>query len=218
MTFARWPFNGSIDRPTTTDTAAVQAIRGELWAVVAFVGAIWGVFVMDWFLPLERWGLQPRRLAGLPGIVAMTFLHADLAHLLKNTVPLLILLSLLAGSRAQSWRIVALITALGGGLLWVVGRPGIHIGASLLITGLTAFLIASGLFFEKRPIAMIVALVVGFLYGIPVLLSLIPRLSKTTPVSWDGHLCGVVGGVIVAFLLARHSRAAPSGWSGASPG
>ena len=207
MTFARWPFGGSNDRPNPTpDTASGHTIREELWAVVVFVGVIWGVFLLNWFLPLERWGLEPRRLSGLPGIVAMTFLHADLGHLLKNTVPLLILLALLAGSRVQSWRIVALIVVLGGGLLWLVGRPGIHIGASLLITGLTAFLIASGLFFEKRPVPLIVALVVGFLYGIPVLLSVLPRFSSTTRVSWDGHLCGVIAGVIVAFLLARSSQ------------
>ncbi len=212
MTFARWRFGGLTDRQDTPpETSARSTIRDELGAVVAFVGVVWAVFVLDCFLPLERLGLEPRRLTGLLGIGSMTFLHADLGHLLKNTVPLLILLALLAGSQAQSWRIVTLILVLGGALLWLVGRPGIHIGASLLISGLTAFLIASGLFFEKRPVSMAIALVVGFLYGIPVVLSLIPRFSSTTRVSWDGHLCGVIAGVIVAFVLAKKTRQAA--WS-----
>ena len=69
-------------------------------------------------------------------------------HILSNTVPLLVLLILLAGSRAESWEVVVLITLLGGLLLWIFGREAIHIGASGLISGLGAFLILSG-FLER---------------------------------------------------------------------
>ena len=58
---------------------------------------------------------------GLVGIPAMPFLHANLQHILSNTVPLFVLLMLLAGSRAESWEVVVLITFLGGLLLWIFG-------------------------------------------------------------------------------------------------
>ncbi len=193
-------------------SGARHRIRDELWAILIFIAVVWGVFLLDRFLPLERLGLVPRRLSGLLGIVAMTFLHEDWRHLLANTVPLFILLALLAGSRARSWEIVVLVVALGGVLLWVFGTRGNHIGASLLISGLITFLIASGLFFEQRPIPMIVALVVGFLYGIPLVMSVIPRFSSSVGhrVSWDGHLCGAIAGIVIAYLLtSRSNRALP---------
>jgi membrane associated rhomboid family serine protease len=79
----------------------------------------------------------------------------------------------------------------------------LHIGASLLIFGLISFLIASGLFFERRPVPVIVALVVGFLYGMTLIAGVLPRLGGGDRVSWDGHLCGALAGVFVAYMLTR---------------
>ena len=124
-------------------------------------------------------------------------------HILSNTVPLFVLLILLAGSRAESWEVVVLITLLGGLLLWIFGREAIHIGASGLISGLATFLILSG-FLERRIIPLLIALLVGFLYGSVLVMGVIPRIGSQ--VSWDGHLCGAIAGGIVAFALARGSR------------
>ena len=122
--------------------AKSHTIRDEIAGVVMFVGAIWGVFFASWFFPaLDNYGVVPRRLIGLVGIPAMPFLHANLQHILSNTVPLFVLLVLLAGSRAESWEVVVLIVFLGGFLLWLCGREAVHIGASGLIAGLGAFLI-----------------------------------------------------------------------------
>ncbi len=144
---------------------ASHAIRDEIKGVLLFVGAIWAIYFVSLVFPgLDHYGVIPRTLVGLVGIPAMPFLHANLHHLLSNTVPLVVLLILLAGSRAESWDIVAVITVLGGALLWIFGRTAVHIGASGLISGLTTFLILSGLL-EQRIIPLFVALVVGFLYG-----------------------------------------------------
>ena len=125
--------------------AKSHTIRDEITGVVVFVGTIWGGFFASWFFPaLDNYGVVPRRLIGLVGIPAMPFLHANLQHILSNTVPLFVLLVLLAGSRAESWEVVALIVFLGGFLLWLCGREAVHIGASGLIAGLGAFLIVSG--------------------------------------------------------------------------
>ena len=114
-----------------------------------------------------------------------------------------VLLILLAGSRAESWEVVLLITLLGGSLLWIFGREAIHIGASGLVCGLAAFLMLSG-FLEKRIIPLFHRALVGFLYGGVLVAGIIPRIGSE--VSWDGHLCGAISGAVVAFALARGSR------------
>jgi membrane associated rhomboid family serine protease len=188
---------------------ASHTIREELYGIVAFIGAIWGVFVVSRFFPsLNEFGVVPRTLGGLTGIAAMPFLHADLHHILSNTFPLIILLALLAGSRARSWEVVVDIVLLGGFLLWLCGRPAIHIGASGLIFGLMAFLILSG-FLEKRFVPLVIAVVVGFLYGGTLISGVLPRFGSS--ISWDGHLCSVVAGGVVAYVLTRRPEQSSEG-------
>ena len=181
----------------------VHQIKEELPLVAAFIAAIWVVFILDRFLPLENWGLVPRNIGYLPGILAMPFLHGDWGHIVSNTVPLIVLLTLLAGSKANSRWIVLFIILLGGLLLWLFGRgASLHIGASGLVFGLAVFLIVSG-FLERRTVPMIVAIVVTFLYGSSLLSGIMPFQQG---VSWDGHLFGGVAGGLVAWVMVRHLR------------
>jgi membrane associated rhomboid family serine protease len=178
---------------------ASRTIPQEIHGVVLFVGAVWGVFLLSLAFPaIDRFGVVPRTLIGLVGIPAMPFLHQNLGHILANTIPLFVLLTLLSGSRARSWEVVADIILVAGALLWVVGRPAVHIGASGLVSGLTSFLILSG-FLEKRIIPLLIAVVVGFLYGGSLIFGVIPRFGSQ--VSWEGHLCGAIAGGIIAYLL-----------------
>ena len=180
---------------------ASYSIREELSSIVAFIAVIWGVFVVSRFMPsLNSCGVVPRTLRGLAGIPAMPFLHANLHHVLSNTFPLLILLALLASSAARPWMIVVGIALLNGALLWLLGRPKTHIGASGLIFGLIAFLILSG-FLERRLASMAIAVIVLFFYGGTLLFGVLPRLRSQ--VSWEGHFCGAVAGAIVAYALTR---------------
>jgi membrane associated rhomboid family serine protease len=90
---------------------ASHTILEEIHGVVVFVGAIWAVYFVSLVFPaVDQYGIVPRRLGGLVGIAAMPFLHANLQHVLSNTVPLVVLLILLAGSRAnrgKSWSLLA---------------------------------------------------------------------------------------------------------------
>jgi len=181
-----------------------HTIREELYGILAFIGAIWAVFGLSCVFPsLDSLGVTPRTTVGLVGIAAMPFLHADLHHIAGNTVPLFVLLALLAGSKARSWEIVIGVSLLGGFLLWLFGRPATHIGASGLVLGLVAFLIVSGLR-ERRPVPLLVSVVVGFFYGGTLLWNVLPRFGSH--VSWDGHLWGAVAGGIVAYVLTRTPR------------
>ena len=220
-------------------TEFIHSIREELIGVLIFVGIVWGVFVFDcvlygiWDVKLAQWlGLIPRTFTRLPGIVAMPFLHGDLKHIFSNTCPLLVLMWLLAGSRAQSWRIVAMICLLGGSILWVFGSPMVflkglvssnnevqaHVGASLLVFGLITFLISSG-YFERRPVPVLIAVFVAILYGTTLIWGIIPKM--TGHVSWDGHLSGGIAGVIVAYwpgqvpsIFRREKETGQSIWHG----
>jgi membrane associated rhomboid family serine protease len=176
-----------------------HTIKEELKSILLFVGVIWAVFLLDFFLPLEKLGLIPRDLGGIVGILTMTFLHGDFAHILSNFVPLVIMLLLLAGSKANSALIVVTIIAVGGLLLWLFGRGNtLHIGASLLVFGLAVFLIVSGIL-EKRLVPVLISLFVAFTYG-GILLSGIAPWQEGN-VSWDGHLFGGIGGAIAAWLF-----------------
>jgi len=177
-----------------------HSIWDEIGGIIMFILAIWIGFALDLILPLERFGLIPRRGAGLAGIFLMPFLHGNLQHIISNTVPLFVLMLLLAGSRANSGMVVASITLLSGMLLWLFGRPMIHIGASGLVFGLITFLIFSGLF-EKRILSIVVSVLVGFLYGGSLFAGVMPG---QTGISWDGHLSGAVAGVVIAWLVARN--------------
>lgn len=186
-----------------------DSVGKELRNILIFLGVIWAVFLLSYLLPLENYGLRPRSAIGLLGIVTMPFLHADIGHIVGNTIPLVVLLFLLAGSRAKSWQIVAEIVVLGGVILWVCGRSANganHIGASGLVSGLITFLILGGAF-ERRFVPVIVAAVTFVLYGGSLFWGLIPRDPK---VSWDGHLYGAVAGGLLAFQLARRSRSKAS--------
>ena len=186
------------------DTRNVHSIRRDIGGILVFVGAIWIVFAFDLFLPLERFGLVPRTGFGLTGIVAMPFLHGSLAHLMSNTVPLLLTLLLLAGSRADSVRIVVAIALLGGAGLWLFGRTALHIGASGLVFGLVAFHIFAGVF-ERRAQSIVISLVVGALYATTLWRGVLPMQPG---VSWDGHLIGALAGAAVAFVTAGQLRRA----------
>jgi len=180
-----------------------HTVKEELVSILVFIGIIWCVFILDIFFPLEQFGLIPRDSGGLIGIATMTFLHGDLAHIMGNIVPLVIMLALLAGSRANSLMIVALIVLVGGGLLWLFGRPNtLHIGASLLVFGLAVFLIVSGLL-EKRLIPLIIAVFVAVTYGGVLVAGIAPWQQG---VSWDGHLFGGIGGAIVAWALVGRNQ------------
>jgi membrane associated rhomboid family serine protease len=186
-------------------------IVDELHGVAVFVAIIWAVFILDILLPGEfnGFGLSPRSVVGLTGIVTMPFLHGDWDHLIGNTAPLIVLLCLLAGSRANTYRIVPQIVVLGGILLWVFGTVNTHVGASGLIYGLIAFLIVAG-FREGRLGALAIAVFVGFTYGATLIVGVLPTVGPG--ISWDGHLTGAIaGGIVARTAVALNGAAVKSG-------
>lgn len=180
-----------------------HTVQKEMRGIAMFIAALWFVYLLDLVVPINftQFGLQPRALTGLIGIPLMPFLHASFGHLLSNTIPLSILLILLAGSQASSSQVVIEIVVLGGLLLWLFGRSSAsHVGASGVVYGLIAFLMAAG-FFERRFVPLAIASLVFFLYGGSLLLGVLPNANQL--ISWDGHLFGAVAGIAVAYVHTR---------------
>jgi membrane associated rhomboid family serine protease len=188
--------------PGSSRFKGASALQDRALPIAVFVGIIWVVFILDRFLPLEQFGLAPRRLAGLIGIVTMPFLHGNLAHLLANTVPLVILLGLMVVSRPRAWSTMITLTLLSGAALWLFGRSALHIGASGLIYALMGFLIVAGVL-ERRLISAVVALFVGLTYGTAIIGGILPG---TPGVSFEGHLFGLLAGGAVAWSRFGKAR------------
>jgi membrane associated rhomboid family serine protease len=151
-------------------------------------------------LPLRQWGILPRTVGGLLGIVFSPLLHADLSHLIANSIPLFVLLVFLRSDRRyHPCRTLACIWIASGLGTWLIGRGhAIHIGASSIVFGLAAFLIVAG-FQLKSWRSAATAIFVGVFYG-GIFYGALPRAG---PVSWEGHLCGMIAGA----WTARNLRA-----------
>lgn len=150
-------------------------------------------------MALTAYGVIPRSLTGLRGILFSPLLHGSWAHLLANVVPFGALLGLLAFARgAALWPIVAAVWLGSGMAVWLVGRPGaVQVGASGVIYGLAAFLLASA-WLQRDLKSALAALVFMVLYG-GIVWGIFPTRQG---VSWEGHLSGAVIGVLVAMQFA----------------
>lgn len=183
--------------------------------ILTFVALLYLIEIVDTLTghALDRNGIRPLRTDGLSGVLFAPLLHADWAHLLANTVPLLVLgfLVTLAGMSRFVWA-TAIIWVLGGLGTWLIGGlggcalPTNHIGASGLIFGWLAFLLVFG-WLTRHLWWILISLVVAVVYG-GILWGAVPVLDRCGGVSWQGHLTGAVAGVLAAYWLSRPEREA----------
>ncbi|ORA98216.1 rhomboid family intramembrane serine protease [Mycolicibacter minnesotensis] len=199
---------------------APQPDRHSAWrtggaTIIAFVGLLYLVEAVDQVggHRLDRNGIRPLEADGLWGVLFAPLLHANWAHLLANTGPALVLGFLLTLTGLFRFVLATAIVWILGGLgTWLIGNigsscgPTDHIGASGLIFGWLAFLLVFG-WFTRRIWQILVSVVVLFLYG-GILWGAVPVLNVCGGVSWQGHLCGALAGVVAAYWLAGPERKA----------
>jgi membrane associated rhomboid family serine protease len=173
--------------------------------VVAFVALLYVVELGDTVLQhrLDAEGIEPREATGLDGVVWAPLLHASWAHLLANTVPLLVLGFLVLLDGVGRWlAVTAVVWVVGGVGTWLVAPPGtVHLGASVLAFGWLVYLLLRGLF-SWRVRQVLVGAVLFLLYG-TVLLGVLPGRPG---VSWQGHLFGAIGGALAAWWFGVRDR------------
>jgi membrane associated rhomboid family serine protease len=148
-------------------------------------------------------GIVPRSPSGLDGIVFAPFLHGSFAHLVANSVPLILMgtFVLAAGGTRflLSTAFIALVSGIG---VWFVSAPDtVTVGASGVIFGYLGVLLMRGIV-ERSWWNIAVGVLIALLYG----WQLIGVLPTDERISWQGHLFGFLGGVVAAVLFRRRSK------------
>ncbi|MEV0596822.1 rhomboid family intramembrane serine protease [Nonomuraea cavernae] len=202
--YSRSAFESAKRGAGTLLTGAASA----LVIMIGVLGVMWGVEIVDYLLngTLDhQFGIVGWDPDGLVGIVFAPFLHVGFGHLMANSLPLLIL-GFLAALRGVGKFLAAsaVIIVIGGFGTWFTSPGVITVGASGLVFGYFGFVVARGLF-DRRVLDIVLAIGVAIAYY-SILWGLLPNQQG---ISWQGHLFGLIGGVIAAWFLRRKRPESP---------
>lgn len=160
---------------------------------------IWGVFIIDWIfnLNLNQYGIYPRKVNYLTGIIFSPFLHGSFGHAFSNSIPLFILGTVIIYFYQKCWiKVFLLVYIITGAGVWLAARPAMHIGASGVVYGFVGFLFFSGLF-RKKIKSLLISIAVFLLYG-GLIFGIFPGQKG---ISWESHLIGAIVGGFSAYLF-----------------
>ncbi|MFJ7048355.1 rhomboid family intramembrane serine protease [Streptomyces sp. JV178] len=171
--------------------------------MAGWVALLWILEVIDVASgnALDDFGIMPRSVPELVDVVPASFIHFGFGHVAANSVPLLVLgfLAALGGIRRFA-AVCALIIVADGLGVWLISPDNTNTaGASGVVFGLFGFLVVSG-FVERRLLGVGVGVLVAAIWGGAILGGIAPT---ETGISWQGHLIGLVTGVVAAFLFRR---------------
>ncbi len=185
--------------------ALTEQLGRGLMLILVPLGIMWVVELIN--LPFghgisRSLGIIPRDVSGLPGILLSPFLHFGLLHIGANTLPFAVLGGLVSVQGPRRFVLVSLIIMLvSGTAVWLLARNGAHAGASGLIFGYFGYLLAAG-WYARSIGSLLIALAVAFFYG-GMIFGVVPLRAY---VSWEGHLFGLLAGVLTAWLLHRRAN------------
>jgi len=180
---------------------------GAFIVMAALLGVLWVVQIVNTVTgdDLTRFGLRPRELDGLEGVVTSPFLHANAGHLIANSIPFLGLGWVVLTSGLKNWlKATAIIVVVGGLFTWLVAPHGLVIGASGLVFGWLGYLIARAWFARKLAWIIIAIAAAGFFSSM--FTGLLPGHRQ---VSWQAHVGGVLGGILAGYLLHPRKQKSP---------
>lgn len=188
--------------PAHTGSERARAnFRLALKMASGFVALIWLIQLLNWALDLgpADFGVRPRQLAGLPGILFAPLVHGGFAHLIANSPPLLVLgTTLLYLYPSAALRVLPAVYLGTGVAVWLFARGSSHVGASGLVYGLVSYIFVAGLIRRDRR-AIAASLLVCFMYG-----ALVWGVLPLEPgVSWETHLAAALIGLLLAIMLRR---------------
>jgi membrane associated rhomboid family serine protease len=196
---------------------SVRKLRDAVVLMTAFVALIWILQVFNWAdgyrLDVD-YGILPHNVGRLPEIFTAPFLHFSWQHIEGNTVPLFVLGVLAAYRGVKKFLLVTLIVAVASGLaVWLFQSDELTAGASGLIFGYFGYVVVRG-FFDRNLLDIGIGIVAGVLYW-TILQVAIPGIPG---ISWIGHLGGLFGGVVAAWVLRERSTAVGAGAHGWTTG
>ena len=169
---------------------------------VALVALMWAIYLVDIVLPvsLNSWGILPRTTTGLIGIPLAPLLHGGFWHLVGNSIPFLILSTILMLDGKKNYiNLSVFIMLVGGVMVWLMGRSANHIGSSILIFGFWGYLVSRGLF-DRSVKSLALSTLVVILYG-----GMIFGFMPKNGVSFEGHLFGALAGALFAYVNRKSS-------------
>ncbi|MEV0144655.1 MULTISPECIES: rhomboid family intramembrane serine protease [unclassified Nonomuraea] len=193
-------YSGS--RYESVKRGAGTLLTGALSALVVMVlilGVMWGVEIVDYLLngSLDQYGIVGLEPEGLVGILFAPFLHVGFGHLMANSLPLLVLGFLAAVRGLGKFLAASLLIVLVGGIgTWLTSPDIITVGASGLVFGYFGYVVCRGLF-DRRVLDIVLGIGVAAAYY-SILWGLLPNQQG---ISWQGHLFGLLGGVVAAWVL-----------------
>lgn len=194
--------------------------RNALIVMGAFLAVIWLLQVFNWADSYRldyQYGILPHNAGRLGEIFTAPFLHFSWQHIEGNSVPLFVLGLAAAYRGIGKFLLTTLIIAVVSGLAVWLFQSGneLTVGASGLIFGYFGYVLIRG-FFDRNLLDIGIGVVAGLLYW-TILQVAIPG---TPGISWIGHLGGLFGGVLAAWVLREHGPAAVTsgGWSGLTSG
>lgn len=174
-----------------------RTFKSQVTTLSATVGATWTAFVVNGIAggAFMQYGVIPRTLTGLRGILFAPFLHANMQHLIANTIPFLAMGWLVMLRDARHFLPVTLFAMLGSGLMaWLLGAPGsVHIGASGVVFGYFGFLLLGG-WYARSFMSISLSILVAVMWG-GLVLGIAPG---QVGISWQSHLGGFIAGVLAA--------------------
>jgi membrane associated rhomboid family serine protease len=187
-------------------THATRAVSALIFTSFMLAG-MWVLEIADFMLDgrLDQYGIRAHDVGDLPQIFSAPFLHGGFGHLIANSLPFLVLGTLAAARGLTRFLAMNLVVILVGGAgVWLFGSPGAEtLGASILIFGYFGYLLGRGVF-ERHLADIAIAVTVVLLYG-TMILGVLPTDPR---ISWQGHLFGLIGGVLAAWTLRRRKVAA----------
>ncbi|MFJ1569466.1 rhomboid family intramembrane serine protease [Streptomyces erythrochromogenes] len=197
---------------TTVDTGRTQTDRARTAAklMLGWVALLWLLEAVDYATghALDQYGILARDPDSLTGIVSAAFLHFGFDHVASNSVPLLVLGFIAALSGIRRFLAVCGLILLADGLgTWLISPSGtMTLGASGIVFGLFGYLLVRG-FVERKALGIAVAVGVAAVWGTTIVSGILPTDSG---VSWQGHLCGLVAGIVTALYFQRPTRHRPA--------
>ncbi|MCY9787003.1 rhomboid family intramembrane serine protease [Nocardiopsis sp. EMB25] len=175
--------------------------------VAGMLATMWVFEILDSFLfsgGLDReFGLRAWTFSEPWTVLTAPFMHGNLAHLIGNSLPFLVLGSLVAFSGLGRFLLTTLIVALVSGIgVWLFSQPlSLTVGASGLVFGYFGYTVLRGVI-ERKTIDIVIMICVVLFYG-TMIWGVLPQHPG---VSWQAHLFGFVGGLLAAYLLPRRER------------
>ncbi|MDU0355172.1 rhomboid family intramembrane serine protease [Paraglaciecola aquimarina] len=169
-----------------------------IFGSLAFIALLWCIKSAEilFHLKLSTFGVVPLSYPGLLGIITAPFIHGSLEHIFNNTLPILIMGSVLYYGYPKSWKkVLALTWILSGIGVWLFARNANHIGASGIIHGVFFFLLVVSIF--RRDKSSVAIMMITFLLYGGMTMSIFPREES---ISFEYHLFGALAGIISAFL------------------